>query len=45
MAIFFSGLGDLFVIDFKSNLTVSTQWNTRETGDIMIEMIMWVGDV
>ena len=34
MNILFSGLGDLFPIEFKSNLTVSTVLNTGETGDI-----------
>ena len=27
-------LGDLFPIEFKSNLIVSNVWNTGETGDI-----------
>ena len=31
----FSGLG-FFPIEFKDNLTVSTLWNTGETGDIYI---------
>ena len=34
MDFLFSGLGDLFPIEFKSNLTVSKVWNTGETGDI-----------
>ena len=29
--IFFFGVGDLFPIKFKDNLTVSTVWNTGET--------------
>ena len=36
MDIILSGLGVLFPIEFKDNLTVFTIWNAGETGDINV---------
>ena len=36
MDILFFGLGDLFAIKLKDNLTGSTVWNTGETGDMNV---------